>query len=213
MKQNLLLGIFVSLTILGCQKIDTSKSKPSAPVIDAILSRRSIRAYTKKQVSREEIDLIMKCAVYAPSALNKQSWEVRIIQDPIWLDKLNQRFVAYSRGKKLSGNAALAQTPGFSVFHGAPTLIIIAADTTDNYGVFDCGMLTENILLAAQGLSIGTCSIGSVVPILNDPKNKDLTDRLKLSGPYSVVLAVSLGYPAEKPAVKSRILQKVQYVD
>ena len=44
------------------------------------------------------------------------------------LTDINNRFLAFAKGKKLSGSASRAGEPGFSVFHSAPTLIVMAKD-------------------------------------------------------------------------------------
>ena len=51
-------------------------------ILNNILTRRSIRKFKEAQVEKLDIDTIMKCAIFAPSALNKQPWEVRVIQNP-----------------------------------------------------------------------------------------------------------------------------------
>ncbi|MFP3670508.1 nitroreductase family protein, partial [Priestia sp. SIMBA_032] len=85
MKQLLLFGI--ALLALSCNNANTSEKKyytgtQKNAIIDNINTRRSIRKYTSQQVSRAQLDTIMKSAILAPSALNKQPWEVRVIQNP-----------------------------------------------------------------------------------------------------------------------------------
>ncbi|MDR1591825.1 MAG: nitroreductase family protein, partial [Prevotellaceae bacterium] len=82
--------------------------KQENTVINAILSRRSVRQYTAEQVTQEALDIIIQCAVYAPSALHLQSWQVRVVQNRDLLQRLNNSFVEYAKGKELKGSAARA---------------------------------------------------------------------------------------------------------
>ena len=175
---------------------------PKDAVIENLLTRRSIRKYTANQVERGKIDTLMKCAIYAPSALNKQPWEVRVIRNKELLTDINNRFLAF------------AGEPGFSVFHSAPTLIVMAKDKNNTGALLDIGLLSENVMLAAHALGLGTCPIGSVVPIFNDPANADLLKTINLDPAiHDVAIAIALGYPDETPPVKERFAERVKIIE
>ncbi|MFR9164887.1 MAG: nitroreductase [Dysgonomonas sp.] len=156
------------------------------------MTRRSIHAYKADQVSKAQIDTIMKCAILAPSANNKQPWEVRIVQNPDMLKKLNDIK---------------------SVFYNAPTFIFVARDVNNPTSASDCGMLSQNILLSAHAMGLGTCVIGSIVPVINDPKAKEVKDALQFSEGYEIMYGIALGYGNETPQVKDRDATKVKYID
>ena len=71
------------LSLTGCQNENTTMKQSDTPVIDAIMARRSIRQYTDQQVPRELLQKIAECGVNAPNAMNKQEWEVRIVDDAL----------------------------------------------------------------------------------------------------------------------------------
>lgn len=196
--KKILLSLVTLVCLASCaakeeQKVDTVQAPAKeAVVMENILSRRSIRSYKLEQVEKSKIDTIMQCAINAPSANNKQPWEVRVIQNADMLAKI----------KELGGQ-----------FYGSPTLIVVAKDKTNSFGDFDCGLLTQNILLSAQSLDLGTCSLGSVARLLMDPKAKDVLTSLNLPKDYEVVLAISLGYPNESPDAKPRETAKVKFID
>ena len=58
-------------------------------VIKAILTRRSVRAFEDKQIKKEDLDAILKCASYAPSAMNAQNWHFTALQEASLIEKLN----------------------------------------------------------------------------------------------------------------------------
>ncbi|UII25959.1 nitroreductase [Fulvivirga maritima] len=182
-------------------------------IFDNLLTRRSIRKYTDEQVSKDEIDSIMQCAIFAPSALNKQPWEVRVIQNPELLNEINNRFLNYAEGKEFQGSAAHYKEPGFSIFHSAPTLIVIARDKSRDISYLDCGIILQNILLSAHALDLGTCPLGTLVPVLNRRENKDILDLLNIPKGYEVAINVALGHPAESPVAPKRYAEKVKIIE
>ena len=194
------------------QKTVYSGSQKQA-IIDNMLTRRSIRKYTEQQVSRGQIDTIMKSAIFAPSALNKQPWEVRVVQNPQILKEINQRFLNFAQGKEFQGSAAHYREEGFSIFHNAPTLIVIARDKNSTISYLDSGIILQNILLSAHAIDLGTCPLGTLVPILNNPDNKDILDLLNIPEGYEVAINIALGYPAETPAAPKRFAEKVKIIE
>lgn len=199
--KNLLLSLFTVFVLFSCSsnvgKEDVHSSLTAVDtqqvILDNILNRRSIRAYKPEQVDKSKIDSILLYAINAPSANNRQPWEVRIIQNVDLLNKI--------------------KTLNEKIFHNSPTVIIIARDTKNNFSSFDCGILTQNILLSSKAMGLGTCALGSLARLINSPEGKDIKDSLKLPEDYEVVLGISLGYPNESPEAKPREKAKVQYID
>lgn len=204
--------------IISCKENENATKKvysgtQKQAILDNILTRRSIRKYKEQQVSKAQIDTIMKSAIFAPSALNKQPWEVRVLQNPQILKEINTRFLKFAEGKEFQGSAARYREPGFSIFHNAPTLIIIARDKDNPISYLDSGIILQNILLSAHAIDLGTCPLGTLVPILNNPDNKDILDLLNIPEGYEVAINVALGYPDETPAPPKRFADKVKIIE
>ncbi len=214
----ILLTLFIgSLFFISCQEskketMTTTEPKHRNEVVEAIKNRRSIRSYKPEQIDQAQLDTIIECGINAPSALNRQSWEVRIIQNADLLKRINDSFVEKAKGKELKGSAARSQEPGFSVFHGAPTLIIVAKDKSNPYSAIDCGLLAQNILLSAESLNIGTCTIGNMASILNDPDAKEFLKEINIPDTHEVAFGIAVGYKNESPEAKPRDASKVQYI-
>ncbi|MCD7971274.1 MAG: nitroreductase family protein [Candidatus Azobacteroides sp.] len=172
-------------------------------VVENILNRRSIRSYTAEQITQEQLDIIIQCAMNAPSAMNKQPWEVRVVQDQEVLKQINDRFVK---------NANREPKEGFSVFYNAPTLIVIAREKENSYSASDCGMLAQNILLSAESMNIGTCVIGGVAAAFKGEGANELMEALQLPATHEVIYGIATGYKNESPEAKPRDMNKVQYI-
>ena len=214
--KKLLLSGFILVNLLSCNDKEVTKTyytgSATQAILDNMLTRRSIRKYTEQQVSQEQIDTIMKSAIFAPSALNKQPWEIRVIQNPKILAEINQRFLNFAEGKEMQGSAAKYREPGFSIFHHAPTLIVMAIDKSNPTAKLDAGISLQNILLSAHALNLGTCPLGSLVTALNLPENQDILKLLNIPEGYEVGINIALGYPAENPKAPIRYSEKVKII-
>lgn len=176
-------------------------------IINNILTRRSIRKYTDQQVAQQQLDTIMQCAIFAPSASNQQPWEVRVVQNPAILKDINERWKKSNSLKDYG-----ISDSEYNVLHHAPVLIVIAGDSKNPKSRIDIGIMMQTILLSAHGLGLGTCPIGMLIPTMNAPENHDIVKLLNLPAGYEVMGNIALGYPAENPEVPIRNSDKVKYI-
>ena len=87
-----------------------TESQKKSGVIEAIETRRSIRAYKDTPVEREKLELLAKCGVWAPSAMNRQEWEVRIVDSKEWIDGATATYLKAIEG---TDKAKFMLTPTF----------------------------------------------------------------------------------------------------
>ena len=181
--------------------MEKSECKKNA-AIENIMSRRSIRNYKQEAVPREVLDQIMECGVNAPNAINRQSWEVRIVDNP----ELQAQIKA--------AMAATGNERAEGCFYNAPVWVFIAQDSAFPFSAYDCGLMAENMMLAANALGIGSVCLGSPVRFILDSPQKDaVLEKLGFSDGYELCLCISMGYPNEKPEAKPRDISKVKFVD
>lgn len=176
------------------------------PVIEAIMSRRSIRKYKDTPVEREKLQLIAECGVNAPNGMNAQRWEVRIVDNA-------ESIAAISEEYKKANPQLLERDPGFkNIFRNAPAVICVAVPAGDD-GV-NAGLLGENIMLAAHSIGLGTVCLGGPVRFLKDSEaGRAFIARLGFSEDYSLLYMIGVGYPDEAPDAKPRDLSKIRFVD
>jgi nitroreductase len=187
-----------------------TESQKKAGVIDAIESRRSIRAYKDTPVEREKLQLLAECGVLAPSAMNRQEWEVRIVDSKEWIDGCT---AAYLKAVEGTDKAKYLLKPGFkNIFRNATALIFVAAPEGAFSGE-NIGFLGQNIMLAATELGLGTCCLGSVRMMLAEPALADYLRSLNFSEGYTLSYALAVGYPDESPEAKPRDKSKIQWVE
>jgi nitroreductase len=164
-------------------------------LLEGIFTRRSIRKYRNKKLSDQQVRILLKAGMQAPSAMNCQPWHFMVIKDR---EKL----------KKIMDIHAYAQ-----MLKEAAIAILVMIDTKlehdTGYGIVDCGAATQNILLAAHGIGLGAVWIG-IHP--REARKKALKELFHLPGHVQPYALVSVGYPAEvKPIVDRFTYEKVHY--
>ena len=206
MRQFLLLLPLLAITLVGCNPTPKTQEPMQNEVINAIMSRRSIRQYHQVPVGRDTIMQIMTCGINAANGQNKQSWEVRIVDNPSTMQQIQDMMVA--------GNPVLQPEMVRGCMRGAPVMAFIARDLGYDFSAYDCGLLAGNMMLAAQSLGVGTICLGSPVRYINDASNNnEILAILGFSPNYELCLCIGLGYANETPAAKPRDINKVKFVD
>lgn len=185
---------------------DNIAKEQSNPVIETIMARRSIRKYKPEAVEREKMQTILDCGIHAPNGMNKQSWEVRVVDNQDFIDGMTEIFK--------QENPKAAERPGFkNMFNNAPTVAFIAYDPNYDMSQIDCGLLGANMILTAQSMGIGSCCLGGAVRFMKSPVAADYLKQLGFSDGYELLYAIAFGYPDETPAAKPRDASKVKFID
>lgn len=156
-------------------------------VIDAIKTRKSVRAYLDQPIEDEKLNLVMEAARLAPSASNRQEWRFVLVRDA----ETRRQLAAAARNQDFVGQA--------------PVLIVACAETDEH--LMSCGqacypidvaIALDHITLAAVELGLGTCWIGAfdemeVKKILGIPAQG-----------VRVVELMPLGYPKDPKAMSKK---------
>lgn len=198
--------------MVGCANINESttvnvESSNEKAVVETIMTRRSVRDYKEEAVDREQMAKVIECGIYAPSAMNKQTWAVRVVDDKAFLDGVTE--IAVKQNPKLKEQANFR-----NFFRNAPTVVFIACPEESYSGEYDCGLLSENMMLSAWSMGIGSCCLGSVVAVMNSEEAKPYMERLNLPEGYKLLVAIAFGYPAgEAPVAPERDASKAYYVE
>ena len=205
MKHIILSLIVVTITLISCAPSTPQENTENA-VVEAIMARRSIRQYHAVPVGRDTLMQIMTCGINAANGQNKQSWEVRVVDNPTTLAQIQDLMAA--------GNTALNPDMVKGCMRGAPVMVFIARDLNYDFSAYDCGLLAGNMMLAAQSMGVGSICLGSPVRFINDAENSaEILNILGYSENYELCLCVGLGYAAETPAAKPRDINKVKFLD
>jgi nitroreductase len=155
--------------------------------IECILTRRSIRKYTGKAVSEEQLHTVLRAGMSAPSANNRRPWHFVVMRDPVTLAAID-KFHPYARMLPQAGRG-----------------ILVCGDTARNdsigYLTEDCVAAIENMLLAAHALGLGAVWLG-VHP--REERVRALRELLDIPDSVLPVGMVAVGEPDEKKSAPDR---------
>ncbi len=168
--------------------------------INTILTRRSVREYTKEQITDEQLNLILECAKNAPSGHNKQPWKFIVVQSKELIDEMSR--VCYDENLR-KGYEWYQGEDYYSPFYDAPTVIFILKYKRPNeLAVIDCGLATENIVIAAKSLGLGSCILNDAMTLFDVKFGDTYYKKLHITDDFEPYTAISLGYPNEEPIGK-----------
>ena len=165
-----------------------------------ISERRSIKGYTDKMPSREDIDLVIKAGLEAASGRNKQGAIIVAITDKAVRDRLSL------------ANAGILGASA-DPFYGAPAVLVVLRDKSVNTSVYDGSLVMGNMMLAAHSLGLGSCWIHRAREVFDLPEWKEWLKSIGVEGDFEGVGNLVLGFRAgEYPEHKPRLEGRVFYV-
>lgn len=157
MKTSIILNVALAIALVFlCYKLavtggeKTQKQETSEVVLNNILERTSVRSYLDKSIEDDKIEKLLRAGMAAPTAVNKQPWHFVVVTDKSLLQKLAKA------------------NPYAEMVARAPLAIVVCGDMTKaldgnarEFWVQDCSAASENILLAATGLGLGSVWTGT----------------------------------------------------
>ena len=186
MKKILTLALIAAL-FAGCAKQET---KMENQAIQNIKTRVSVREFTGEKISEAQLDTLLRAAMAAPSAINKQPWAFIVVTDEEKIARLGEA-LPYSR---CSNHPAVAIIP-------CGDLSKAIEGEMAAFWINDVSAATENLLLAAHAMGLGAVWTG-LHPDMN--RAKMVQEMLGLPEHIIPLCVVPVGVPAEQPEVKDK---------
>jgi nitroreductase len=165
-------------------------------VMETILTRRSIRRYQEKEIPEDILNKILEAARWAPSWANTQPWEIVVVKD----QSIKEQIQA----------TVSSRNPSSLAIVNAPVLLVVCGQLkksgwySDQYPtkfgdwfMYDLGLATENLCLAAHDSGLGTVIVG-----LFD--HDRVGEAVKLPADHEVLVLIPLGYPDQNPKPPKR---------
>lgn len=155
-------------------------------VIENILTRRSVRAFSEKDVARGDLEEILKAGLYAPSGMNRQTWQ----------------FTAIVNREKIQSLAGLIEKKlnrtGYN-FYNPSVIVLVSNEKTSNWGKEDSACALENMFLAAHSLGIGSVWINQLKDICDEIEIRNYLNEIGVPTDHDVYGVAALGYAAKMP--------------
>ena len=149
--------------------------------IKTLTERRSVRKFTDKPISKEDIELILKAGVYAPTGRNTR--------DTLFLAITQKELIS-----KLSKMNAAVMGSENDPFYGAPAVIVVFADRTRTTTVEDGSCAMANLMNAAFSLGIDSCWIHRAREVFESEKGREIARSLGIPDEYIGIGNCILGY-------------------
>ena len=183
-----LLTFALAVTMLAaCAKQETNMENQA---IQNIMTRVSVREFTGEKISEAQLDTLLRAAMAAPSAINKQPWAFIVVTDEALIAQLGEA-LPYSR---CSNHPAVAIIP-------CGDLSKAIEGEMGAFWINDVSAATENLLLAAHAMGLGAVWTG-LHPDMT--RAKMVQEMLGLPEHIIPLCVVPVGVPAEQPEVKDK---------
>ena len=166
--------------------------------IEAIRTRYSCRAFSNDMPSDEKLMTIAEAAVASPSGMNRQLWRVVIVKNRQLIEDLESEGMKNLAAYHDRGAYDRIMSRGGKLYYNAPCLIIVPIAKAEPVGaeLFDCGIVSENIALAATSLGIDNLICGLAAFSFAGERREEFRRRLDFPEGYDIGIAVLLGYAA-----------------
>ena len=164
-------------------------------ILELLYRRRSIRKYQDRPVSNDTLELLLKAAACAPTASNNQPWEFVVVNDKDIMDNLRKGLY-------------------FGQYNAAAAIVVCAnmdlapKGPYKEYWIQDCSAATENIIIAALGLGLGTVWIGAYP---NKVAVNNIQKALAIPAEVIPLSVVYIGYAAEEKEPRTQYNPKRVY--
>ena len=165
--------------------------------IKAIHARYSCRGFTDKMPSDEDLKTLTEAAIAAPSGMNRQLWRIIVVKNKELISDMEAEGLKnlkaspelYSHIMSRSGN----------LFYNAPCIVVIPIGKTEPPGaeLFDCGIIAENIALAATSIGVDNLICGITAFCFAGDRNDEFKRRLGFPDGFEIGIGVLLGHASE----------------
>ncbi|MZP30014.1 hypothetical protein GTO91_09885 [Heliobacterium undosum] len=181
--------------------------------LSVIKHRRSTRSFKEDPIQEEALGAIIEAGMYAPSAANQQPWHFTVVQNKQIMNKINQDAKAFFAKSEHPHFKRFATSPDFHVFHNAPCAVFISGDTRAMLPHVDCAAATQNMLLAAESLGVGSCWTQSVIHLFEGETGERWIRQMEIPEHYRPLYAIVLGYKMkENQTAPERKANPVYYI-
>ena len=165
-------------------------------MIEVIKSRRSMRKFKQEKVEREKIHTILEAGNFAPSGHNVQPWHFTLVENKSLIDEMNEEVKALLKKFPVPFVQIVGENPNFHIYYRAPQIIVVSSLEGAVTPKEDISAATQNMLLTAESLGVGSCWVGYVgVGFMDEGFKKRWSEKLSLPANATPHFAIALGYP------------------
>ena len=183
-----------------------------------IKQRRSTRSYKDEQIQDEELQAVLEAGTYAANC-GDQAWHFTVVQNKELLDRLNLAAKEAVKQMGFEPLMELADNEKFNCLYDAPTLIIVSGNEKAPMPLdADCAAATQNLLLAAESVGLGSCWIFFVIGFYPAPSGinafeNELSEYKGTKGSIHFPIKKPLPYELVTKIVKFRVAENKKWAE
>ncbi len=170
--------------IVSALLVHVTPSVAQNAALETIFSRKSVRSYTDQPVTVEDLMLLVRAGMAAPTGMNRQPWEFFIVQDKEIMASLSEK-IPYARMLKEAQAA----------------IVVIGNPEKSVYWYLDCSAAAQNILLAAESIGLGAVWTAGY-PF--EDRMKTISKAFGIPEPYLPLCLIPIGYPKGEQKPKDK---------
>jgi len=160
--------------------------------LKTIAERYSCRDFSGAPLSDEQIKALVEAALASPSAQNNMPWHIIVITDKALIDELDAEGMSILKAAPDQTYYERLMSRGGKMLYNAPCLIMIASDGS-LFSPVDCGIVSQNVSLAAQSLGLGSVIVGLLSMVMSGPRGDEFKKRMKFPDGYGFGISVLVG--------------------
>jgi nitroreductase len=183
--------------------------------LQIIKQRRSVRDYNNKQISDDEINVILEAGIYAPNGSGQIEDYIHfaVIQNKNLLNKINNYAKTFARQSEIEWLKKYGNDPNFNCLYNSHTLIIVSYNENWVQPEIDCAAATQNMLIAAESIGLGSCWLYFPLQAFYSEYGKELMEELKIPNGFKPITSIVVGYKVnEKINIPKKIVKNISYI-
>jgi len=173
-----------------------------------IATRYSCRDFADTPLTDLQILAIVEAALASPSAMNRQPWHIIVVKEKALIEEIDAEGMKIIASWEDKSAFERISSRGGKLFYNAPCLVVVTSEGSD----LDCGIVSQNISLAAHSLGLGNVICGMAGIPFSGPRAEELKKRLKFPDGHKFAMAVLIGTAKSGKAPHELDMSKVTYI-
>ena len=185
----------------------------SNEVLQTIAERFSCRSYTGAPVERSKIEAIVKAGLHSPSAVDQQKWRLKVVTNKQLVDDMSAEALDIMKNMEDKAFYERIMSRGGVPFYNAPALILIMKTESNINPDLDCGIMVQNMALAATSVGYNSVIAAMSGMPLSGPRGDEFKQRLNIADGETFAIGLLLGEGNMTKEPHAIDWDKVSYID
>ena len=182
--------------------------------LQTIKNRFACRGYTGEMPGDEQLRLITEAAVQAPSARNEQHWRIHLLKNSALMQEMEAAGMAVVTAAEDKTLLQRVESRGGKMFYNAPCMIVVAIEEGNHRcAELDCGIVCQNIALAAESLGMASIICAMVGIPLGGESGPQLMKKIGIGEGWRFGMGVLLGFAQQRVAPHELDLSKIIVIE